>query len=135
MTDMSTIDMPETQEDEDDENHEDEEPGDIDSVLSVTVATDPVSWFADVDYAMMDANRPVNPVGSQFQGRDGKWMSEDNDLELKHSALDCFMAAFPPNGLKSILILTTKKVQNNKGKEIELGELLWFFGDLMWTEM
>jgi Transposase IS4 len=77
---------------------------------------------------MMDANGPVDLVGWKFQGRDGKWMLEDDDLELKHSALDYFMGAFPPNALKRILLLTNKSLQKNEGKEIELGELFWFFG-------
>jgi hypothetical protein len=38
------------------------------------------------------------------------------------------MAAFLPNALKCILLLTNKNLRKNKGKEIELGELLWFFG-------
>jgi hypothetical protein len=37
------------------------------------------------------------------------------------------MAAFPPNALKCILLLTNKSLQKNRGKEIELGELLQFF--------
>jgi Transposase IS4 len=77
---------------------------------------------------MMDANGSVDPVGWQFQGRDGKWMCEDDDLELKCYPLDYFMAAFPPNALKRILILTNKSLRKNEGKEIELGELLQFFG-------
>jgi hypothetical protein len=83
---------------------------------------DPISWFADVDYTMMDTNGPVDPVGWQFQGRDGKWMCEDGDVELKSSPLDYFMVAFPPNALKCILILTNKSLRKNNGKEIELGE-------------
>jgi Transposase IS4 len=118
MADMSTIEMPETQEEDSDDA----------SALPVAVFTDPISWFADVDYAMMDANGSVDPVGWQFQGRDGKWMSEDDDVELKRSPLDYFMVAFPPNALKRILILTNKSLRKNKGKEIELGELLRFFG-------
>jgi Transposase IS4 len=97
-------------------------------VLPVAAFTDPISWFADWDDAMMDANGPVDPVGWQFQGRNGKWMCEDDNMELKHSALDYFMAVFPPNALKCILILTNKSLRKNKGKEIELGELLQFFG-------
>jgi Transposase IS4 len=38
------------------------------------------------------------------------------------------MVAFPPNALKRILILTNKRLRKNEGKEIELGELLRFFG-------
>jgi Transposase IS4 len=57
-------------------------------------------------------------------------MSED-DVELKHSALDYFMAAFPTIALKDILLLTNTSLQKNKGKEIESGELLWFFGVLL----
>jgi hypothetical protein len=59
---------------------------------------------------MMDANGPVDPVGWQFQGRDGKWMCEDDEVELKRSALDYFLAAFPPSALKCILILTNKSL-------------------------
>jgi hypothetical protein len=73
------------------------EPSEDHSVLSVAVVTGPISWFADVDNAMMDASRPVDLVGWQFQVRDGKWMLENNDLELKHSVLDYFMAGFPSN--------------------------------------
>jgi hypothetical protein len=120
MPDMSTIDMPEKQEEDDSEDNEDKAPGDDDSALPVAVFTDPISWFADVDYAMMDANGRVDPVGWQFQGRDGKWMCEDDDMELTHSPLDYFMAAFPPNALKQILILTNKSLRKNEGKEIEL---------------
>jgi hypothetical protein len=69
-------DMPETQENKDNENHEDKEPGDYELVLSVTLVTEPISWFA------------VDPVGWQFQGRDDKWILEDDDLELKRSGLD-----------------------------------------------
>jgi Transposase IS4 len=77
---------------------------------------------------MMDANGPVDLVGWQFQGRDSKWMCEDDDVELKRSPLDYFLAAFPPNALKRILTLTNKSLCKNEGKEIKLGELLWFFG-------
>jgi Transposase IS4 len=70
-------------------------------------------------------------VGWQFQGRDGKWMSKDDGVELKHTPLDYFMAAFPPNALKQILILTNKSLRKNEGKEIELGELLRFFGVIL----
>jgi hypothetical protein len=84
-----------------------------------------------VDNAMMDTNRPVNLVGWQFQGRDGKWMLEDNDLDLKHSALDHFMAAFAPNTLKYILLLTNNILQRTKGKrlnrEICFSSLEWFY--------
>jgi hypothetical protein len=38
------------------------------------------------------------------------------------------MAVFPPNGSKHIPLLTNGILQKNKGKDIELGELLWFFG-------
>jgi hypothetical protein len=124
MADMSTIDMPETQEEDNSEDDEDKAPGDNDLALPVAVFTDPISWFADVDYTMMDANGPVDLVGWQFQGRDGKWMCEDDNVELKCSPLDYFMAAFPPNALKRILTLTNKRLCKNEGKEIELGELL-----------
>jgi hypothetical protein len=109
--------LPETQEDKDNED-EDKEPGDYDSEMPVAVVTDPISWFADVDNAMMDAKRPVDLVGWQFQGWDGKWMCEDNNTELKHPAVDYFMVAFLPNALKHILLLTNKSLQKNKGKEI-----------------
>jgi hypothetical protein len=66
MADMSTIDMPETQEEDNGEDDEDRAPGDNDSALPVAAFTDPISWFADVDYAIMDANGPVDPVGWQF---------------------------------------------------------------------
>jgi hypothetical protein len=55
-------------------------------------------------------------------------MCEDNDVELKRSPLDYFMAAFPPNALKRILTLTNKSLRKNEGKEIELGELLLWSG-------
>jgi Transposase IS4 len=128
MADMLTIDMPETQEEDSSKDDEDKEPSDDDPALPVAAFTDPISWFADLDDAMMDANGPADPVGWQFQGRDGKWMCEDDNMELKHSALDYFMVAFPPNALKHILIVTNKSLRKNKGKEIELGELLQFFG-------
>jgi hypothetical protein len=83
MADMLTIDMPENQEDKDNEHNEDKEPCDNDLVLPVVV-----------ENAMI--NRPVDPVGWQFHGRDGKWMLEDNDLELKNSVLDYFRWHFHP---------------------------------------
>jgi Transposase IS4 len=52
-------------------------------------------------------------------------MCEDDDVELKRSPLDYFMAAFPPTALKHILTLTNKSLRKNGGKEIEL---LRFFG-------
>jgi Transposase IS4 len=128
MVDMWTIDMPETQEEYYSNKDEDKPPGDDDSVLPVATFTDPISWFADVDYAMLDANGPVDPLGWQFQGWDGRWMSEDDDQDLKRSPLDYFLVAFPPTALKRILTLTNKSLRNNGGKEIELGELLRFFG-------
>jgi hypothetical protein len=45
---------------------------------------------------MMDAERPVDPVGRQFQGRDGKWICEYDNMELKRSALAYFMVVFCP---------------------------------------
>jgi hypothetical protein len=125
---MSTIDMPETQEEDNSNEDEDKAPGDDNSVLPVATFTNPISWFADMDYAMLDANGPVDPLGWQFQGRDGRWMSEDNDRDLKRSLLDYSLAAFPPTTLKRILTLTNKSLRKNGGKEIELGELLRFFG-------
>jgi hypothetical protein len=65
MVDMSTIDMPETQEEDGSEDDEDKAPGDDDSVLPVAAFTDPISWFTDVDYAMMESNGTVDPVGWQ----------------------------------------------------------------------
>jgi hypothetical protein len=62
-----------TQEQDVSEDEEDKAPCDNSLVLPVAAFTDPISWFADVDYAMMDANGPVDLVGWQFQGRDGKW--------------------------------------------------------------
>jgi Transposase IS4 len=131
MADMSTIDMTEAQEEDFSDEDEDKAPGDNDLVLSVATSTDPISWFADVDYAMLDANGPVDPLGWQFQGRDGRWMSEDDDRDLKCSPLDYFLAAFPPTALKRILTLTNKSLRKNGGKEIELGELLRFFGVIL----
>jgi hypothetical protein len=63
---------------------------------------------------------PVDPVGCQFQGRDKKWLSEHNDVDLKHSVLDYFMAAFPPNALKCIILLAKKSLWKNEETEIEL---------------
>jgi Transposase IS4 len=51
-------------------------------------------------------------------------MSEDDDQELKWISL---WQRFH-NALKHILLLTNKSLQKNEGKEIELGELLQFFG-------
>jgi Transposase IS4 len=131
MADMLTIDMPETQEEDFSNEDEDMAPSDNDLVLPIATFTDPISWFADVDYAMLDANGPVDPLGWQFQGQDGRWMSEDDDQDLKHSSLDYFLAAFPPTALKRILTLTNKSLRKNGGKEIELGELLRFFGVIL----
>jgi hypothetical protein len=39
-----------------------------DSVLAVAVVTDPVSCFPDVDKAMMDADRLVDPVSGMASG-------------------------------------------------------------------
>jgi hypothetical protein len=66
-------------------------------------------------------------VGS-FKCRYGKWMCEDNNMDLKRSALEYFMAAFLPKALKRILFLTNKSLQKNEGKEIEFGRInlvLW----------
>jgi hypothetical protein len=49
---------------------------------------------------MMDANGTVDPLVWQFQGQDGRWISEDDDQDLKRSLLDYFLAAFPPAALK-----------------------------------
>jgi hypothetical protein len=70
MADILTIDMPETQEYDGNKDNEDKEPSDNDSALPVAAFTDPISWFADLDKAMLDANGPVDPVGWQFQGRE-----------------------------------------------------------------
>jgi hypothetical protein len=114
--DMLTIDMPETQEEDYSNEDEDKAPGDNDLVLPVAMFTDPIYWFADVDYAMLDANGPVDPLGWQFQGWDGRWMLEDDDQELKRSLLDYFLVAFPPTVLKRILTLTNKSLRKNGGK-------------------
>jgi hypothetical protein len=82
MVDMLTIDMPETQEDDGNKDNEDKESSEDDSALPVAAFTDPISWFTDLDKAMLDANRPVDPVGWQFQGRDGKWMYGDDNMTL-----------------------------------------------------
>jgi Transposase IS4 len=131
MAEMSIINLPDTQEEDYSNLDEEKTPGDDDSVSPVAAFTDPISWFADVDYAMLDANGPVDPLGWQFQGRDGKWMCEDDNWEYKHSPLDYFLAAFPPTTLKQILTLTNKSLRKNGGKEIELGELLRFFGVIL----
>jgi hypothetical protein len=49
MVDMSTIDMPETQEEDNSKEDEDKAPGDDDLALPVAAFTDPISWFANVD--------------------------------------------------------------------------------------
>jgi hypothetical protein len=67
MADMLTIDMPETQEEDSNKNNEDKNPSDNDLVLPVAVLTDPISWFADVDNAMMDTNRPFDLVAGSFR--------------------------------------------------------------------
>jgi hypothetical protein len=59
----------------------------------------------------------------QWVGRDGKCMCQDDDVELKRSALDYFMAV-----LKRILTLSNKSLRKNGGKKIKQGELLRFFG-------
>jgi hypothetical protein len=110
MADLSMIGMPETQEEDSNEDDEDKEPSDDDLVLPVTAFIGPIYWFADVADAMMDANKPVDPVGWQFQGRNGKWMCEDDNVELQCSALDYVMEAFPSNALNCILILTNKSL-------------------------
>jgi hypothetical protein len=53
----------------------------------------------------------------------GEEMSEDDDVGLDQSVLDCFLACFPPNAMKNIIYL-----QDHKQPEMVMGELLKFFG-------
>jgi hypothetical protein len=63
--DISMIDMTETQE----EDSNKDEPSDDDLALPVAAFTDPISWFADVDDAMMDATGELMRwVGSSRAG-------------------------------------------------------------------
>jgi Transposase IS4 len=67
----------------------------------------------------------------QFKTEMGKEMTEDNDVGMEQLPLDNFLACFPPH----IIALTNKKLCEDDLLEMEMGELLKFFGVLiMWFE-
>jgi hypothetical protein len=95
---MSTFDMPEdypnTQEGHKENNNEEvDKENDNRNIDHPAMVTDHISSFADVNDVMQDMNSPV-----KFQGRDGTWIVDD------------FLAAFPPNSLKQILVLTNQNL-------------------------
>jgi Transposase IS4 len=86
-----------------DEAEEDsDESDDDDSDIKLTVTTDNLNWYTDLEYCKHDINGSVD-----------------------------FMACFPLQAMRNIIALTNKKLCEDDLQEMEMGELLKFFGILI----
>jgi hypothetical protein len=112
-----------------DEALEDSDESDDDgSDIAPTVTTDNIHWYTDMDYCMRDINGSVETINWQFKTEMGEEMTEYDDVGMERSPLDYFMACFPPQAMRNIINLTNKKLREDDLQEMEMGELLKFFG-------
>jgi hypothetical protein len=87
-----------------------------------------LDWFKDISELRNDMNGPVRKIPWQFRGRDGNWWESEDDLLGSRTMLDYFLSVFPPNAMKRIILLTNVKLRDNNMQEIDIGDLLKFFG-------
>jgi Transposase IS4 len=90
-----------------------------------------------LEYCKRDINGSVETINWQFKTEMGKEMTEDSNVEMERLPLDYFMACFPPQAMRNIITLTNKKLHEDDLQEMEMGELLKFFGVLIlitWLE-
>jgi hypothetical protein len=79
------------------EAEEDSDESDDDaSEIKLTVTTDNLNWYTDLDYCKRDINGSVETINWQFRTELGKEMTEDDDVGMEQSPLEYFMAFFPP---------------------------------------
>jgi hypothetical protein len=63
-----------------------------------------------------------------MKDRSGAWMTEGDDPDQKRTMMQYFMAVFPNNSMRRIIQLTNKKLRDKDIDEIDVGDLLKFFG-------
>jgi hypothetical protein len=88
-------------------------------------------WFKDTSYMHHDMNGSVKKIKWEFTGRDGREWSAGDDPRGERTMLDYFMSVFPPNASRRIILLTNEKLRAKELEEIDLGDLLKFFGILI----
>jgi hypothetical protein len=94
-----------------DEAEEDsDESDDDDSDITLTVTTDIINWYTDLEYCKRDINGSVETINWQFKTEMGEDMTEDDDVGMEQWLLDYFMACFPPQAMRNIINLTNKKL-------------------------
>jgi hypothetical protein len=73
-----------------------DESDDDDSDIKLTVNTDNLYWYTDLDYCKHDINGSVETINWQFETELGQEMMEDDNVGRERLPLDYFMACFPP---------------------------------------
>jgi Transposase IS4 len=121
----------EAEEDSDEAEEDSDESDDNASEIKPTVTTDNLNWYTDLDYCKSDINGSVETINWQFKTEMGKEMTEDDNVGMERSLLDHFTACFPPQAMSNIIALTNKKLRDDDLQEMEMGELLKFFGVLI----
>ena len=117
-------------EDDDDDETQPPTPTRTVAVVEPVVQTDSFSWYTD-NLVTEEVNGPVREIEWAFRDQSGTWMKEEDDLGCKRPLLDYFMATFPPAALKRILKLTNEKLEEAECSEMDVGDLLKFFGVLL----
>jgi Transposase IS4 len=84
-----------------------------------------------LEYCKHDIHGSVETINWQFKTEMGKEMTEDDNVGMEQPPLDYFMACFPPQAMRNIIALTNKKLCEDDQQEMEMGELLKFFGVLI----
>jgi hypothetical protein len=104
-----------------------DESDDDDSDIKLTVTTDNLNWYTDLEYCKRDINGSVETINWQFKTETGKEMTEDDDVGMEQLLLDYFMACFPPQPIRNIVALTNKKLREDDLQEMEMGDtqVLW----------
>jgi Transposase IS4 len=113
------------------EQEQSDDDSDDASDVKPSLTTDNIPWYTEMENCQNDINGPVNPIEWSFKDEMGEDMSEDDDVGLERSVLDCFLAFFPPNAMKNIMYVTNKKLEEDEQPEMRMGELLKFFGVLI----
>jgi hypothetical protein len=115
----------------DDAEEDSDESDDDDSDIKLTVTTDNLNWYTHLEYCKHDINGSVETINWQFKTEMGKEMTEDDNVGMEQLLLDYFMACFPPQAMRNIIALMSKKLREDDLQEMEMGELLKFFGVLI----
>lgn len=115
----------------DDDDGEDDYADAVPHAAAVPVVqTDSFSWFAET-MGDEDVNGPVREIAWGFRDTGGSWMEDGDDTAGKRPLLEYFMATMPPAALKRIIRLMNEKLNKAGLEELDVGELIKFFGVLL----